>query len=184
MLDRLYVNTGYALFVAALWTVLFYVNGYFFDAAEVAPLVSLVFLPAALRPVAVLLFGVPGAIGLILGAALTIPSVEDLNFSTMLIVVFNGIVAWGVLTLMRLSSTFRAELSADMAGLSLRTIMVLAALTAIVSSTTNSFFISLSPELSTSAGLTLPMMLGDAIGALLMLYLLSIFSPTIAKYLQ
>jgi hypothetical protein len=32
--------------------------------------------------------------------------------------------------------------------------------------------------------LTLPMMIGDAIGALLMLYLLSIFSPIISKYIQ
>lgn len=184
MLDRIYINTVYVLFVAAIWTVLFFANGYIFDAAEVAPLVSFVFLPAALRPVAVLLFGVPGVIGLILGAALTIPTVEIVNTSTVLMVIFNGLAAWGVLTVMRLFSTFRSELTADMAGLSLRTIMVLAALTAFVSSTTNSFFISLSPDLSTSAGLALPMMIGDAIGALLMLYLLSIFSPIISKYIQ
>ena len=184
MLDRIYINTGYVLLVAAIWTVLFFANGYFFDAAEVAPLVSLIFLPAALRPVAVLLFGFPGAIGLILGAALTIPTVEIVNTSTILIVIFNGLAAWAVLSAMRLVSAFRSELTADMAGLSLRTIMVFAALTAFVSSTTNSFFISLSPALSTSAGLTLPMMIGDAIGALLMLYLLSIFSPIISKYGQ
>ncbi|MDP4783945.1 MAG: hypothetical protein NWS78_11590 [Gammaproteobacteria bacterium] len=184
MLKELYVKTGYVLFVAALWTLLFYANGYFFDAAEIAPLVSLIFLPAALRPVAVLLFGVPGAVGLILGAALTIPSVAMVNPSTVLIVLFNGVVAWGVLSLMRLSSAYRAELTADMTGLSLRTILVLSASTAIVSSTLNSYVISLSPELSTSAGLILPMMIGDAIGALLMLYLLSIFSPITTKYLN
>ena len=156
----------------------------FFDAAEIAPLVSLIFLPAALRPVAVLLFGVPGAVGLILGAALTIPSIAMVNPSTVLIVLFNGVVAWGVLSLMRLSSAYRAELTADMTGLSLRTILVLSASTAIVSSTFNSYVISLSPELSTSAGLILPMMIGDAIGALLMLYLLSIFSPIMTKYLN
>ena len=99
-------------------------------------------------------------------------------------VIFNGLAAWGVLSAMRLFSAFRFELTADMAGLSLRTIMVFAALTAFVSSTANSFFISLSPALSTSAGLALPMMIGDAIGALLMLYLLSIFSPIISKYIQ
>jgi hypothetical protein len=32
--------------------------------------------------------------------------------------------------------------------------------------------------------LMLPMMIGDAIGALLMLYLLSIFSPAMTKYLK
>jgi hypothetical protein len=183
-LDRIYINTVYVLFVAAIWTVLFFANGYIFDAAEVAPLVSLVFLPAALRPVAVLLFGIPGVVGLILGAALTIPTIEVVNISTVLMVIFNGLAAWGVITVMRLFSAFRSELTADMAGLSLSTIMVFAALNAFVSSITNSFFISLSPDLSASAGLTLPMMIGDAIGALLMLYLLSIFSPIISKYIR
>lgn len=87
MLDRIYINTVYVFFVAAIWTVLFFANGYIFDAAEVAPLVSFVFLPAALRPVAVLLFGVPGVIGLILGAALTMPTVEIVNTSTVLMVI-------------------------------------------------------------------------------------------------
>ena len=36
MLDRIYINTVYVLFVAAIWTVLFFANGYIFDAAEVA----------------------------------------------------------------------------------------------------------------------------------------------------
>ena len=71
-----------------------------------------------------------------------------------------------------------------MTGLSLHTILVLSASTAIVSSTLNSYVISFSPELSTSAGLILPMMIGDAIGALLMLYLLSTFSPIMTKYLN
>lgn len=184
MLNRLYVNTGYVLFVAALWTLLFYANSYFFDAAEIAPLVSLIFLPAALRPVAVLLFGIPGALGLILGAAFTIPSVEAVSRATVIIVMFNGVIAWGVLSLMRLSAAFRSELTADMTGLSLRTILVLSASTAIVSSSLNSMVVFFSPELSTPPGLMLPMMIGDAIGALLMLYLLSIFSPAMTKYLK
>ena len=184
MLNRLYVNIRYVLFVAALWTLLFYANGYFFKAAEISPLVSLIFLPAALRPVAVLLFGVPGAVGLILGAALTIPSVTMVSPYTALLVLHNGVIAWGVLSLMRFSSAYRSELTADMTGLSLRTILVLSASTAFVSSSLNSYIISLTPELSTSAGLFIPMMIGDAIGALLMLYLLSIFSPAMIKYLK
>ena len=35
MLKELYVKTGYVLCVVALWTLLFYANGYFFDAAEI-----------------------------------------------------------------------------------------------------------------------------------------------------
>ena len=184
MLDRLLVNTGYVLFVAAAWTALFHLNDFFFNGAEVAPLVSLIFLPAVLRPVAVLLFGVPGAIGLVLGAAMTIPKIAALNFATTLIVVSNGVVAWGVLTVMRQSTVYRAELAADMASLTLRTIIVFSTLTALASSTTTSLLISLSPDLSSSAGFLLSMFAGDAIGAGLMLYLLSIFSPMVSKHLK
>jgi hypothetical protein len=40
MLDRLFANTGYVLFVAAAWTALFHLNDFLFNAAEVAPLVA------------------------------------------------------------------------------------------------------------------------------------------------
>ena len=43
MLDRLFANTGYVLFVAAAWTALFYLNGFFINAAEISPFVSLIF---------------------------------------------------------------------------------------------------------------------------------------------
>ena len=184
MLDRLFANTGYVLFVAAAWTALFHLNGFFFNAAEISPFVSLIFLPAVLRPVAVLLFGLPGAIGLILGDALTTPMTLAPNYVTALMIVSNGIVAWGVFTLMRQSSAYRTQLTADMAGLTLRTIVVFAALTALASSTTNTFLISLSQDLSSSSGLLLSMVAGDAIGAMLMLYLLSIFSPMVSKHVK
>ena len=126
-----------------------------------------------------LLFGLPDAIGLILGAALTSPTIVAPNYVTALMIVLNGVVAWGVFTMMCQSSAYRTQLTADMADLTLRTIVVFAALTALASSTTNSFLISLSPDLSSSSGLLLSMFAGDAIGAVLMLYLLSIFSPMV-----
>ena len=127
------------MIVALVWTALFHLNDFFFNAAEVAPLVSLIFLPAVLRPVAVLLFGIPGAVGLMLGSALTIPTIETLNVSLVLTILSNGLVAWVVLAFMRLMPIYRSELTADMSGLTLRTVIVLVSLTALVSSLTNSF---------------------------------------------
>ena len=181
MPQRILLNSGYSMIVALVWTALFYLNDFFFNAAEVAPLVSLIFLPAVLRPVAVLLFGIPGAVGLMLGSALTIPITETLNVSLVLTILSNGLVAWVVLAFMRLMPIYRSELTADMSGLTLRTVIVLASLTALVSSLTNSFIYSLSPDLSESSGLILFMLVGDTIGALLMLYLLSIFSQLVSK---
>ena len=75
---------------------------------------SLIFLPAVLRPVAVLLFGIPGAVGLMLGSALTIPITETLNVSLVLTILSNCLVAWVVLAFMRLMPIYRSELTADM----------------------------------------------------------------------
>jgi hypothetical protein len=93
-------------------------------------------------------------------------------------------VAWVVLLLLRRIPTYRSELTYDMTGLTLRTIILFAGLTALASSLTNSLIISLSPDLSTSSGLPLSMLAGDAIGAFLMLYLLSIFSPFVSKHFR
>ena len=184
MLKRFSVNFGYSVFVALSWVVLWHLNFFFFDAAKVAPLVSLVFLPAILRPIAVLIFGASGAIGLIFGAAITLPLISPPSLPLALIVLSNGLVAWVVLLLLRRIPTYRTELTYDMAGLTLRTIILLAGLTALASSLTNSLNISLSPDLSSSSGLPLSMLAGDAIGAILMLYLMSIFSPLVSKYFR
>ena len=96
MLQRFPVNFGYSVFVALSWVGLWHLNNFLFDAAEVAPLVSLIFLPAILRPMAILLFGFPGAIGLILGAAVTLPTIATPSFSLVLIVLSNGLMAWMV----------------------------------------------------------------------------------------
>jgi len=124
MLQRLAINLGYSVFVALAWVGLWHLNGFLFNAAEVAPLVSLVFLPAILRPMAVLIFGVSGAIGLILGAAVTLPLISPPSLPILLIILSNGLVAWLVLLLLRRIPTYRSELTYDMTGLTLRTIIL------------------------------------------------------------
>ena len=184
MLHPFLLNLAYSTFVALTWIALWHLNGFFFNAAEVTPLVSLIFLPAVLRPVAVLLFGVPGAIGLILGAAMTITAIDPINFSLILITLSNGLTALGSLTLMRQIPSYRCELTGDMAGLTLRTIIAFAGLTAVASTVVTSLIFSLSPTLSWTWGLSLSMLFGDAVGALLVLYLLSLLSPAISKHLR
>ena len=103
MLQRLAINLGYSVFVALAWVGLWHLNGFLFYAAEVAPLVSLVFLPAILRPLAVLIFGVSGAIGLILGAAVTLPLISPPSLPSLLIILSNGLVPWPQLPLLLVS---------------------------------------------------------------------------------
>jgi hypothetical protein len=184
MLQRLAINLGYSVFVALAWVGLWHLNGFLFKAAEVSPLASLVFLPAILRPMAVLIFGVSGAVGLILGAAITQPLISTLSLPIVLITLSNGLVAWVVLLVLRQIPAYRSELTYDMSGLTLRTIILFAGLTALASSLTTSLIVFLSPDLSSTSGLPLYILAGDAIGAFLMLYLLSIFSPFVSKHFR
>lgn len=57
--------------VALAWVVLFKLNAYWFEFLVVSPYVGWIFLPAALRVLAVLLFKARGVLGLFLGALIT-----------------------------------------------------------------------------------------------------------------
>lgn len=57
--------------VALAWVALFELNRYWFKFLEVSPYVGWIFLPAALRVLAVLLFKARGVAGLFLGAIIT-----------------------------------------------------------------------------------------------------------------
>lgn len=58
--------------IVAAWLVLFWLNDVLFDAAEVDAFISWIFLPAAIRVLAVMLFGWAGVVGLFLGSCITI----------------------------------------------------------------------------------------------------------------
>ena len=57
--------------VALAWVALFELNAYWFEFLVVSPYVGWIFLPAALRVLAVLLFKARGVLGLFLGALIT-----------------------------------------------------------------------------------------------------------------
>ena len=57
--------------VALAWVALFELNAYWFEFLAVSPYVGWIFLPAALRVLAVLLFKARGVLGLFLGALIT-----------------------------------------------------------------------------------------------------------------
>lgn len=71
---RAWIKPGWVLpvgGVALTWVALFELNAYWFEFLAVSPYISWVFLPAALRVLAVLLFKTRGVLGLFLGALIT-----------------------------------------------------------------------------------------------------------------
>lgn len=70
---------GNASFATVAWVGLYQANDYLFTSAELNSYVNLVFLPAALRVLAVLLAGYAGAVGLFLGALITNQALIGIN---------------------------------------------------------------------------------------------------------
>lgn len=62
--------------IVAAWLVLFWLNDALFEAAEVDAFISWIFLPAAIRVLAVMLFGGAGVAGLFVGSCITGPDVD------------------------------------------------------------------------------------------------------------
>lgn len=69
-----------AAFTAIAWVVLYELNAFLFSKAEVGDYVSWVFLPAAVRIIAVLLAGYSGALGLFIGAFITNSPILGVSF--------------------------------------------------------------------------------------------------------
>jgi hypothetical protein len=164
------VNSYAVVGVALAWILLYLINYFVLPAVRYSALASFIFLPAMLRPVAVLLFGPAGVAGLFVGGLITAyfdPSFEGSFVAINLISASAGLFA---IILLRGSPRFASELGPDLAGLKLRTILVVTLLTASISSILlNGFYAS--NGINSSVEQSLAMAVGDTIGSLIMLYL-------------
>lgn len=61
----------FPLLTAALWVVLFHLNGLFFSSFSLSSYISWIFLPAAVRLLSVMVMGLPAALGLWVGTFIT-----------------------------------------------------------------------------------------------------------------
>ena len=164
------VNSYAVVGVALAWILLYLINYFLLPAVRYSELASLIFLPAMLRPVAVLLFGPAGVAGLFVGGIFTAyfdPSFEGSFVAINLISASAGLFA---ITLLRGSPGFASELGPELAGLRLRTILVVTLLTASISSILlNGFYAS--NGINSSVEQWLAIAVGDTIGSFIMLYL-------------
>lgn len=153
--------------VAILWVALFKLNGWLFDSFEFTQHVNWIFLPAAVRVAAVLLFGISGAVGLFLGALIT--SSPELSGG-----LFESLLAAAVSALAPLTAVYlvrrRLAISADLHGLSFGQLAAMsfagAALSALAHTVLYTFQ---SSELGRMWGL-FPMFAGDLLGTLIIVY--------------
>ena len=166
-------NLAYICGVAIAWTLLYAINDYFFNFSLYNNAANLIFLPAMLRPVAVLLFGPAGVIGLFIGSLISFnlgPALPPVIFAAALASASSG---WLAISLMRFVPAFSVELSGELSGFRLSTLVLVCGLTAGFSAFNHQLVYALTGVTSAPLAQTVAMFTGDALGSLIMLYALT-----------
>lgn len=161
--DVLVYGTG----VAIAWYLLYHLNQWMFASFMVSDQVSWIFLPAAIRMLAVVLFGWAGVLGLFLGALFTNQLFGEVPFITaMTMSVLSSLGPW--LAYRTCIQWF--NLPDDLAGLKPRHLLILSAVGAFFICVPHCIFFYVS-GISTSLWHDLiPMFTGDLVGTLVVLY--------------
>ncbi|MCX7222257.1 MAG: hypothetical protein NTW89_05035 [Burkholderiales bacterium] len=162
---------GAGLAVAVLWTCLFYANDWLFSNLSVSKVIHWIFLPAAIRMLAVMALGWVGAIGLFVGALLTNDMVLHSSWEDAIAIA--ALSAVGPLAAVRFCTQWLG-LEEDFAGLrptQLITFAVAGAICNVVPHNVYFFFSGHSPDILSGM---LPMLVGDLLGTLVVLYLASL----------
>jgi len=156
-----------SLLVALVWILLYHINAWLFSFAEVNKHVNWIFLPAAVRMVAVMVLGYTGVAGLFMGALFTsslwasVNPLHDIataalsSFGPLLAVIF-------CVKLIRLNSSLE--------GLGVVHIFVFAWMGAVVNVLLHSAYFSLFGVQSFSISTMVSMLVGDLVGTLVVLY--------------
>lgn len=148
-------------------------NGWFFSSVKIAPYVSLIYLPAAVRMLFALVLGLPAAIGMALGTLLIIYTTQGawtvVWYEAIPVSIISGFsplvaVAVGVRWL---------RLPSDLRGLKPSHLMQFTLLGALCNSIPTNGFYWLAGNLDTPLPAMAQMFVGDVLGTLLVLWLAS-----------
>lgn len=168
----------FVLGVALGWFALFELNTWLFSRIHLSGFISWIFLPAAIRMLAVMVGGWAGALGLFLGAILT--NLSLLKYEPFNIVILAGLSTLGPLVAFNLCTRW-LKLPQDLAGLQRSQLLVFAVAGAIFNTIPHNFyfyFTGLSPDAWSGV---IPMFVGDLAGTLIVLYLASVALRLITK---
>lgn len=157
--------------VALLWVLLFSLNQWAFSATEVNSYVSWIFLPAALRMLAVMVCDWVGAVGLFVGAMLTNQTDLTGGLGDGLMIAFLSAIGpmlafWFCTKLLSLSK--------DLSGLMATQLFVFASTGALFNAVPHNIYFYLSGRMSSPIEGLVPMLVGDLVGTLIMLYVVSL----------
>jgi len=153
--------------VAAAYILFFELNVWLFSVAKVSDYVSWVFLPAAIRMLAVMLLGWAGVVGLYLGSLAQLGAMLESDPARALVIA--GISSVPCLLAARLAQR-ALRVPGDLAGMTGRHLLVFGLAGGLANSGAHTLYFSLEAgSLDPLAGF-LPMFVGDTLGTLIVLY--------------
>lgn len=170
-LRRGLVTLSVVVAIAALWVGLYRLNAWAFAFLSKSDAASWIFLPAALRLVAVLVGGLPGALGLWLGGIVTGSAV--FGHGTPAVLIVSSVSALAPLLAVAVLRQ-PLGLQPDLRGLGAGALALLALANAVCSATLHSLaFLWLGDPIANPADV-LTMLIGDLVGSFVVLYALKL----------
>ena len=159
-------DAGAAAITALAWIGAFYLNEWAFAAAERNHFVSLVFVPAGVRILAVLILGWPAAIGLFFGSLITAAPIWHLPAAIIpgLISALGPAAAVGI-------GTCSMRLRDDLQGITPRQIAIISITDGAFNAIPSNLFFWLQHRVATPWHDVAPMFVGDLLGTAALLYL-------------
>ena len=154
--------------VAGAWVVLYILNDWLFDHAAISLYASWVFLPAALRMLAVLLFGWTGVLGLFIGSFITGYYTHEFDNPGM-VIVLAGLSALAPMVAYLVCARLFG-IRADLQGLSAKHLVVLSIVVALVGSVLHNLHFSAIGATDAFSDTFIAMFVGDLIGTFVVLY--------------
>lgn len=164
--------------VAAIWIALFQLNTWLFSDAKVSGYISWVFLPAAIRMLAVMIGGWAGAFGLFVGALVT--NIAFIEYEPLNVVTLAALSSVGPLLAAYLCTRW-LRLPKDLSGLHRSQLLVFAVAGAIFNVFPHNMYFYLIGMSSDAWSGVVPMFVGDLLGTLAVLYLASILIRLFSK---
>ena len=160
------------LFCGFFYSVLFFINHWLTLPLEKAPGVSWIYLPAGLRLFLVLIFGLPGVIGIV-AASMLITSYRDFDVDLFTIIGI-GLISGFAPYLARYMVMSKLKIAADLGNLSIQSITLCILVFAALSSSMHQLWFTFRGFESGSLMNTFVMFIGDVLGSLLLISLIKI----------
>lgn len=156
--------------VAVAWVALFRLNAWLFQGLEVSIRANWIFLPAALRPLSILLFGRRGVLGLVLGACVTAyGTAGGDHLHEFVLAVLSGVLPWMAVEVWEVMLSLPESLS----GLRFTHIVALCVMCAAANAAGLQAYLWLSGRLHADLVQVVTVFVGDIAGAAIVLFLAS-----------